>query len=201
MRGDAPDHEPDDPQGTWDPQGLWQSQTKEYDAMTLADIRAKAHNFERRINRRNAVEYMACGVVLVGFGAQIPAAPNWMIRAGAGLVMLATVYIAWQLHRRGSVEATPEAGESLIDSYRRQLVRQRDAIGTVGSWYLAPFLPGMALMILGRWFRAPTKPGVTVEAAHFGLVVASAVCAAVFVGIWLLNLRGAKLLQKRIDDL
>jgi len=184
----------------FDPRGLWQSQKKEYDAMTLADIHMKASRFESKIQRRNAIEFVACGVVIVGFAPVLLFGPNWMMRVGGGLVMLATVYVAWQLNRRGSVDATPAVGETLIDTYKRQLARQRDAIGSVGTWYLAPFIPGMALMMVGMWFRAP-KPGVTVEAAHVSLLIVVAVNVAVFVGIWLLNLRGAKLLQKRIDEL
>jgi hypothetical protein len=183
-----------------DPQGLWRSQNKEYDPMTLADIHTKARAFDSRVQRRNAIEYIACGVVIVGFAPMLLHGPNWMMQAGAALIMLGTVFVAWQLHGRGSVDASVEPGETLVDAYRRQLIRQRDAIRSVGSWYLAPFAPGMTLLLIGMWFRAP-KPGVPIERAHMGVMIASAINIALFVCIWLLNLRGAKLLQKRIDDL
>jgi hypothetical protein len=195
MTGETSDHQPD-----IDPQGLWQAQKKEYDAMTLADIHLKARKFESRVQGRNAREYIACGIVIVGFAPALVFGPNWMMRAGAALIMLATVYVGWQLHRRASVEASPEPGESLVDTYRRQLIRQRDALRSIGSWYLAPFAPGMALTLIGIWFRAP-KPGVSVERAHAGLLIVAVVWIAVCAGIWLLNKRGAKLLQKRIDEL
>lgn len=75
------------------------------------------------------------------------------MQAGAGLIMLAILFVTWQLHRRGSAESTPQAGEALVDAYRRQLIRQRNALRTAGLWYVAPVVPGMALLMLGRWFQ------------------------------------------------
>ena len=191
---------PSDLEPDIDPRGLWQSQNKEYDAMTLAQIHAKARTFENRIQRRNAVEYAACGVVIVGFAPPLLFGPNWMMRVGAALIMLGTIYVGWQLHRRGSVDAPAAPGETLVDAYRRQLIRQREALRTIATWYLAPFMPGMALLMVGIWFRAPT-PGVTVERAHAGLLIMAGVWVAICVGIWLLNQHGAKRLQKKIDEL
>jgi hypothetical protein len=199
MRGDTSAHEPEDPQGI-DPLGLWQSQTKEYDAMTLADIHTMARRLDGRVQRRNAVEYVACGVVIVGFAQTLLNGPNWIMRAGAGLFMLAVPYVAWQLHRRGSAEGVVQPGESAVDAYRRHLSRQRDALKSVGSWYLAPFAPGMALMTIGMWFRTP-RPGLSVAHDHLNVAIGAVVIAALFLGIWWLNRRGARLLQKRIDEL
>ncbi len=170
--------EPSDHQPDIDPQGLWQSQKKEYDPMTLADIHLKARTFESRIQRRNAVEYVACGVVIVGFAPALLNGPHWLMRVGAGLIMLAVPFVAWQLHRRGSVDASPEPDETLVDSYRRQLARQRDALRSVGSWYLAPFVPGLALLMVGAWFTTP-KPGMSVERFHAGLLVVWAIIAVI----------------------
>ncbi len=75
--------------------------------MTLADIHMKASKFEKRIGARNAREYVACGLTIVGFAPALLLGPNWMLHVGGGLVILATLYVAWQLHRRGSSEATP----------------------------------------------------------------------------------------------
>lgn len=195
MRGDS-DFEP----GDFDPRGLWQAQTKEYDPMTLADIHRKARKFESRIQRRNAIEYAACGVVLVGFTPALLNRHSWLMQAGAAWVILATLFVAWQLHRRTSIQASPEPGETLVDSYRRQLIRQRDAIATVGRWYIAPVLPGLGLIMAGRWFQAHL-PNMSIERDHAGILTALAVAAVVMTVIWLLNKRGARRLQKMIDDL
>lgn len=185
----------------FDPQRLWQSQQKELDPMALAEIHAKARKFESRIQRRNAIEYVACGVVMVGFTPALLNSANWMIQAGAGLIMLGTLVVAWQLHRRASAVATPNVGEALVDSYRRQLVRQRDAIRSVGAWYLAPLIPGLALMLIGFWFRGPARPGQSLAQYHLGMAIMDAVMVVLFAGVWALNRRGARVLQKRIDAL
>jgi hypothetical protein len=184
----------------FDPQGLWQSQKKEHDPMTLADIHAKARRFEAGTQRRNAIEYIACGVVIVGFAPMLLNPQSWMMQAGAALIMLAVVFVAWQLHRRGSVEATPQPGETLVDSYRRQLTRQRDAIRTVGLWYIAPLVPGMTLLMLGRWFQSHAH-GRSIGQDHAAILISVGLTTLVFLGVWMLNLHGAKRLQKRIDEL
>ena len=123
------------------------------------------------------------------------------MQAGAGLIMLAILFVAWQLHRRGSTKSTPQPGESLVEAYRRQLIRQRNALRTVGIWYLAPFVPGMALIMLGRWYtmRAPARAEIAQDRAI--ILASSAFVVLVMAAIWLLNLRGARRLQKRIDEL
>ena len=188
-------HEPD-----IDPQGLWQGQKKEYDDMSLADIHMKARRFESKIQRRNALEYVACGVVIIGFGPALFTGPHWLMRAGAGLVMLAVPYVGWQLHRRGAAEGLSAPGETLVDAYRRQLTRQRDALRSVGSWYLAPFVPGLVLLTVGMWL-APPRPGVPIERKEASLLLGAAVMVVAFAAIWWLNQRGAKRLQRMIDDL
>jgi hypothetical protein len=168
--------------------------------MTLAEIYAKARKFESRIQRRNAIEYVACGIVLVGFAPALLFGPNWMLRAGAGWIMLATVWVGWQLHRRASTAAPAGPDETLVDAYRRQLIRQREALRSVGSWYLAPLAPGLALMVVGSWFHTP-KPGIPIERVYISILIYAVLCVALFVWIWRRNLRGAKRLQKMIDDL
>jgi hypothetical protein len=94
----------------------------------------------------------------------------------------------------------PEGGDALVASYRAQLIRQRDALRSVGAWYLAPFAPGMALLMLGRWFafRPADRP---IGLDHMIILLSSAIVALGFFVVWLLNQRGADWLQRRIDEL
>ncbi len=184
----------------FDPQQLWQSQTAEYDAMTLADIHVKARRFQTRISRRNAVEYVACVFVVLGFLPSLLRQGSWMMQAGSGLSMAAAVLVAWQLHKRGSARTTPEPSQGLVDFHRRELIRQRDAIRSVGVWYIGPFLPGMALIMLGRWFQAhnPHRP---IAADHVTILIGGGIAGLILLAVWLLNLNGARQLQRRIDEL
>ena len=190
---------PTDPAGL-DPQAIWQSQTTEHAPTSLAALHEQARSFRRRIGRRNAVETAAGAAVILGFLPVLFHRGSWMMQAGGGLVIAATVFVLWQLHRRGASGPAPDAGAPLIDHYRAELARQRDALGSVGAWYLGPFVPGMALLLAGRWFQAHAAHR-SLAADHLMIAVVGLVVAGVFLGVLRLNRLGAQRLQRRIDDL
>ena len=114
----------------------------------------------------------------------------------------------YELHRRASAE--PVSGElglrSCVEFQHWQLVRQRDALRSVWSWYLLPFLPGMCVFLCGLFefvmgiARAAGKPFPLVAAiAAFSLIAAG--IGAVFFAIWKLNNWAANKLQVQIDEL
>jgi hypothetical protein len=168
--------------------------------MTLAEIYQRARTFETKVRRRNAREYIACAIVILAFLPVLFHRASWMMQAGGALTIAATVIVAWQLHRRGAARRLPEGDETLVAFHREELMRQRDALRSIGRWYLAPFIPGMILLLMGRWFQshAPHRP---VGLDHLIILLCSAIVALVFLVIWLLNQRGADRLQRRIDQL
>ena len=184
----------------FDPQTLWQSQPREYDPMTLAEIREKARKFQAKLRRRNTIEYVACVVVILLFLPGLLHSGSWMMQAGCGLNMAAAVFVGWQLHVRGSARAAPDGDHAMVDFHRRELIRQRDALRSVGVWYLAPMIPGMVLLMLGRWFQSHA-PGRSIAVDHLAIALSGAIAALVFSGIWLLNQRGADRLQRLIEEL
>lgn len=190
---------PDEPP-IFDPQKLWQSQATEHTPMTIAQIHQKARTFQAKVRRRNIIEYVACVVVIAGFMPALLHRGSWMMQAGAAWIMAATVFIAWQLHRRASGRAVPDGGQAVVDFHRRELMRQRDAVRSVGFWYLAPFAPGMVLLLAGRWFQShATHRPLALDHLIIGLV--GVIAVLVFVVIWLLNQRGADRLQRQIEEL
>jgi hypothetical protein len=201
MSGDPSDFDPQAPNlQAPNLQALWQSQVQEHEPMSLAEIHHKARTLEKKVRWRNAREYIASVVVIAGFSPVLLHRDSWMMQAGAALVILATIFVAWRIHRQASARAVPEAGEALRDFHREELIRQRDALRSVGRWYLAPFMPGMALVMMGRWFQSHVG-GRSLAMDHLGILLASGVAALVFGGIWWLNLRGARRLQAEIDRL
>ena len=180
--------------------------------MTVADIHANAQRFERRARLGNRVEYIACVFVVMSFGfVALGLHPafrhDWLVRSGAGLVLLATLYVAWQLRRRVSIRAPLESGASLVDAYRAALIRRRDALRSILTWYLAPFVPGMLVMFAGYWARKPA-PSLSPQAAHYvtgvihvTTVLVVVICALTFFIAWLINQRAADRLQRQIDEL
>jgi hypothetical protein len=172
---------------------VWQNQPVEHASMSIEDITRKAGTFERTIRNRNLREYIAGGVVVIFFAYNFLHFPELISRLGSALLIAGTLYVMYQLHRRGSAASLPrDMGlTSSLAFHRRELVRQRDALASIGSWYLAPMLPGLLVMGVGsaqrsRWWVA---------------VVFAVFCLAVFAGIWWLNHRAAARLSRQIEEL
>ncbi|QZH74414.1 MAG: hypothetical protein JY451_12105 [Erythrobacter sp.] len=167
---------------------------------SLEELRARADRFRRKIVWRNWIEYIAGAVVIVAFLAMAIFVPLPALRIGAALIIGGTGVVMWQLHRRASPLTPMEHGGqySLLDYQRRELVRQRDAIDSVFTWYLLPLIPGMAVVMaapllstpLNRWAMPPADALMSM-----GFVV------GVFAAIYALNKWGARQLQRQIDEI
>ncbi|MGA7711826.1 MAG: hypothetical protein WCA81_07990 [Rhizomicrobium sp.] len=174
---------------------LWQNQTTDYAPMPLEEIRKRAGKLHSRVNWRNVIEYAASVVVIAVFGLYLWIFPAPLARLGSVLIIAGTLYMMWQLHRRGATAGLPaeQSASAWTDYYRHELERQRDALRTVWKWYLAPFVPGLIVFLVGRSMEFPD-----------GLIrgsVAAAISISVFAGIWALNAWVARRLQRKIDEL
>lgn len=88
----------------------------------------------------------------------------------------------------------------LVVFHREALIQQRDALRSVGTWYLAPFIPGFVLFVLGRYFQLHA-PGRTLAWDHQIVILLAVVAALIFGIVWLLNAWGTERLQRKIDQL
>lgn len=170
---------------------LWRDQpTEEIQPLTLEIIHARG--FQARVRRRNLVEYAACLLVIAVFSSYIVILPGSILKVASALTILGTLVVAWQLHRRGSARQAPAT--DALSFHRAELIRQRDALRSVWLWYLGPFVPGTLLFMAGM---SALRPQASL-AHHLALPVATVIF---FVFCWLRNLRGARRLQREIDDL
>ena len=178
----------------------WQDSVSHADSPDIATLRAGADRFYRQVRRRNLIEYAASVLVVVCFSVIAFKAPSPVTKLGAVLVILATLVAAWQLRRRASAVAPPSAESALpvLVHQRAQFVRHRDALASVGLWYLLPFAPGMALMMLAPAFEH--GPGVFLT-MRWRDIASMAFIFAVFGGVWWLNMLAARKLQKAIDEI
>jgi hypothetical protein len=175
----------------------WQASVEIAGAPPLEEVRRGASKFYRYIWWRNLVEYAACVVVVGGFGTYIVALPHVLQKVGSVLIILATLYVAWQLHRRASAVPPEAAGTMpLLLFAREQMIRQREALRSIFGWYIAPFLPGMAVFMTGTLIEKRASVGLgPIDAIGLALMM------AVFAGVWWLNQLGARRLQRHINEI
>ena len=179
-----------------DPRNLWQNQGEEDDAkvtITLNDIRRRAARLERRIHWRNMREYGAGVFVVVAFTVQLWRVHGWQL-APPLLLIVGTIYVMFQLHRRGSARSLPaDAGlRASLDSHLQELERQRDALHTVWLWYLLPFVPGFVAALIVK----AVESGINAR-----LIVSGVVLVVLLFGTWGLNEWAARKIDRRIQEL
>jgi hypothetical protein len=177
---------------------LWQNQPLSENEMSMQMVMDRATKFQRKIRFRNLTEYVAGGVVMVWAALSVvqSQAPV-LIKVGSALLGLGALFVVTFLRLRGhAAYAEPPLAQptrELVSWHRAELVRQRDLLRSVPRWYLAPFLPGMILILVGGWLKEPEK------AWRVGLT--AAMVAAVFAGVAWLNRRGARKLDERAREL
>jgi hypothetical protein len=159
--------------------------------------------FERRIFWRNIREYAAGAFVVAAYGFYEWKFPAPLMRVGSGLVIAATLYVMFQLHRRTSMQPAPaDLGLSTcIELHRRALERQRDALLTIWSWYILPFLPGLAVFLTGTAVSQRAAHPMSIFHLLRGYSIPVGLAVAVFYAVWRLNQRAGRKLQTQIDEM
>ena len=144
-----------------DPRTIWKEQQMTPRLPTPRELAARHRRLENRIRRRNRLEYFAGAVVftgallLAGWMLAGDASLHRTVVAGGTLLLGAgALFVCVQLHRRTGRPAVIDGNDSTIARYRAELARQRDALRSVFSWYISPFLPGLVL-IYGAVLLAP----------------------------------------------
>jgi hypothetical protein len=178
-------------------QQIWQSQPVEGIKMSVDEIRRRAGKFERRIVRRNRREIIGCLIASGLFAYFLATTHGVLFRFAYGFFIAAMMWIAVQLQRKGSVSSLPLAlgASSSLQFFRSELERQRDVVSNVWPWYLAPMVPGYLMLTVAYALAFPHPERWLGVAAFDGFVV------LLFIGIWKMNQRAARCLQRTIDEL
>jgi hypothetical protein len=179
------------------PQKVWQSQPVEGTKMSAEAIRLRAGKFERGISRRNLRETIIAVAVIGLFGYYIASTTEILQRLAWGLFIGGMIWITVNLHRRGTPRTMPSdmGSSSCLEFFRSELERQRDLIQNVWSWHLAPLVPGYLALNVAYIF------GHHHLALWAGLALLNALFVGTFVGVWKVNQKAARCLQRSIDDL
>lgn len=187
--------------GSPDPKSLWKGQQMTPQTLTPQMLETRARHLDDRIGRRNKFEYIAGGLAIAGslliggwllLGGPV-GQPDLMVGGGFVALAIGALIAMVQLRLKTGGARVPDGSQSTIGGYRAELVRQRDALRSVFSWYIAPFLPGF-LLIYGASF-------LDGEAAPW-LVLAPAIITAAFLA-WVVraNLRAAACIDDEISEL
>ncbi|MEM7781580.1 MAG: hypothetical protein AAF697_14425 [Pseudomonadota bacterium] len=186
---------------TQSPFPLWQDQLADADFTNPAASAARVSQFERKIRRRNALEYLAGGFVGVAFlvsAVAAVAAEEWLFASGMALSATGVLVLLWGLKRRASnLVRRPE--DACLTHLRWQYQRQYDALRAVPLWYIGPLVPGMTLFYFAVLAESAEHLGWS--AAVEELARPAGTTIAVFVGVALLNLWAARGLKRDIAKL
>ncbi len=166
---------------------LWQSDPDNASlSLDSTQAQEKAHAFERKIKRRNQIEWIACLVVVLLHLRDLLNAENVFLVLGNGIIVLGGIYIASVLWRKGrvSLDADPALDTvAFIHEHANALDAQAKLLSRVPAWYLSPIALGLGLIFTGRF------PSHAQALTPWLLTVA--VVIVIFVGVAWYNLRTA----------
>ena len=134
----------------FDPCRVWRQQEIESMTLTMDDLRGRSLAFEKSIRRRNLREFVAGSLALAVSAYQMATMRQLTAQLSMALLCAGMVLVLWRLMSRGAAASLPEemGRANCIAFHRRELARQRDLLSAVWRWYLAPFVPGLALLTM-----------------------------------------------------
>lgn len=186
---------------TTPPLPQWQSSSPDAAFSAPSECSVRVSKFERRIWRRNLLEYAAGVFIALVMGASAIAAFA-KGEAGIGIALALTVIgvgvIMWGLYVRGSNLARRPEDPCLVH-LRRQYQRQYEALKAVPLWYIGPLIPGVALLYFTIAAEVAAKIG-WVQALQ-GVAGSAAITFGIFGAVALVNWFGARSLKRKIDEI
>lgn len=178
----------------------WQASVEIAGAPPIEEVRKSVNKFYRFIRWRNGSEYVACVIAIVTFTTYVFTLPHWLQKLGSALIVVATFFAGWQLHRRAGALPPDKAGTMpILEFSRLQMVRQRDAMRGLFWWYVLPFVPGLFLVSLGSAAAEAGETSALVMPPWQGWAFMLAMVAVLLAICWL-NRYFANKLQRHIDN-
>jgi hypothetical protein len=182
----ANDHEPRIEQ-------VWRQQPPGRETMSYEEIRAKASDFDMKVQRWSLVGGLTFALLLVKNAWEVWVDTDVVERAGDLLMFLALLYLGYRFRRHARAHVVPSTLglTNCVEHYRSQLVRQHE-LSRDGWKYVLPFAPGFGLIIFARMLEG--RPASQVATL---IVIAS----ATFVGVLWTIARSARKLEREIAAL
>jgi hypothetical protein len=163
----------------------------------LQDLGERSRAFRKTVWRGN-INLSFCAVLLCALGVWSALGDRVSDRAVGGAIIATALYILYQVYRKGwtgiAAPNTIEPASSAL--YRSELEHRRDALLTIGSWYVFPYLGALLAFALRLPLVHPERLDLTPNIIPF--VVLSIVWSF---ATKKLSARAAKKLQDEIDRL
>lgn len=178
---------------------LWAADSTHQPPLSTEELQRRSARLDARVRRRDRIEYVAGGFVILGFAAVALLVPIWPLRLAFAAVVIGTAMVMRNLARR-SPPPSPEAlGRDSLGYYRARLTQQSAALHSVWRWYLGPLIPGMLMIYVAVGWLAAERIGWPAALTHIAPQLAVPVGAFLFIG-WL-NARTARALDREIAAL
>lgn len=171
----------------------WRQQPPGGPAMPVEEIRAKAKEFDMKVERWRLVGGLMVAVLLVKNAWEVWTDVDVAERAGDLLMFLALLYVVYRFFRYARAHVAPSTlGQTnCVEHYRSRLVRQHE-LSRDGWKYVLPFAPGIILILFARVLQGRPASQVT------ALIVLS---LALFAGILWTIARSTRSLEREIAAL
>ena len=171
----------------------WRQQPLGRQTISLEEIRAKAKEFDMKVQRWRLVGGLTFAVLLVKNAWEVWTDIELVERSGDSLMLLALLYVVYRFYRYAGTHLTPaKLGlTECAEHYRSQLVRQRE-LSRDGWKYIVPFAPGIVLIFGARMLQG--RPASQVAALIVGALV-------LFVGVLWVIARTGRTLDREIAAL
>jgi Na+/melibiose symporter-like transporter len=105
------------------------------------------------VRARNVRESLAAVLLIIYFGYRLAMAPEGVHPAGAGIVIVACLFIlilAWTVLNIPETDLSRYPPQQHPDHWRKKMTTQAAALKLAWLWYVLPLLGGVALIVVGR---------------------------------------------------
>lgn len=126
---------------------LWTGQQVGARPPSIAELAKRAGRFRNRMRVSNLVEYGFGALGILFFGNIAIKASNWGVRIASLMIIAGACIVIRNLWHRRPADDPAALARDARTHYRQLLVARRDALASVGRWYIAPFVPGMVVFV------------------------------------------------------
>lgn len=174
---------------------VWQHSEKEHVQMSLDQLQDRAADFQRRARTGDVAEFFGCAMVVLSFASFLWNAPDLPAKLGGVVMILVTLFVAYQLrrHRAARMSAPDGAALPLLEFHRNELVRRRNLLQDSWKLFVGPLVFGLVVFAACLGTQGPSD--------KLPLWILCGIVVVMGVVISLYNRRQAGNLQRDIDEL